>query len=84
MCVLVNFKANKKDSTKLLIFPYQYINRLILFIIEIVIYCNICTVADKWQIFKFLCGALFSQVCPKCFSAKINWDHSRGALGTLY
>ena len=62
------------------IFSHQYINRLILFIIEIVIYGNISTVADNWQIFKFLCGALFSQVCPKCFSAKINLDRSRRAL----
>jgi hypothetical protein len=61
------------------IFSHQYINRLILFII----YGNISTIADNWQIIKFLRGALFSQVCPKCFSAKINLDHSRGAFGTL-
>jgi hypothetical protein len=32
---------------------------------------------------NFLRGALFSQVCPKCFNAKINLDLSKGSSGTI-
>ena len=64
------------------IFSHQYINRLILFIVEIVIYGNIYTVADKRQIFKFF--PFLRKHVLNVLSPHINLGRSRGAFGKLY
>ena len=46
------------------IFSHQYINRLILFIAEIVIYGNNSTVADNWKIVQILVWCPFLVSMP--------------------